>query len=294
MNTESAKSKTIVFVEDNPVVLKAYQNRLQQKGFRVKTATDGLEAMKLLSLMVPDLVILDLLLPKFNGAEVLKFIQSQPRLKLVPVFILSTSSILGAEEEPVLQRADKRLLKRTFTPAVMAQAVQKLFANQNTSASSDEQPKGSQPEKPKTIVFIEDNPVILTAYRHRLQAIGFDVKTAQDGLEAMKLLSRIVPDLIVLDLLLPKFNGVEVLKYVQSNPCLAAVPVIVLSTNSIIDASEEYVLESADRRLLKSSSTPAVVIKVIYELLSGERTPGNDDGSAAAESKALAGAKIVA
>ena len=284
-------TKTIVFVEDNPVVLKAYQIRLQQDGFRVESATDGLEAMKLLSMMVPDLVILDLLLPKFNGAEVLNFIHSQARLKSVPVFILSTNSLLGAEEEAVLQRADKRLLKKTFTPAVMAQAVQKLFAERE-SGSPGKQSTGSQPQNPKTIVFIDDNTVVLTAYRHRLQAAGFTVKTAQDGLEAMKLLSQIVPDVIVLDLMLPKFNGVEVLKFIQSNARLATVPVIVLSTNSIIDASEEYVLEGAEKRLLKSSCTPAVVVKAIHELLSGSPSSGNDNGSTSTES--LQGVKTVA
>ena len=292
MNTETEKTKTILFVEDNSVVLKAYQNRLEQDGFRVESAGDGLEAMKLLSMMVPDLVILDLLLPKFNGAEVLKFIHSQPRLKSVPVFILSTSSILGAEEEPVLQRAEKRLLKKTFTPTVMAQAVQKLFANRETGAAGNAS-TDAQPGKPKTIVFIEDNTVVLTAYRHRFQAAGFAVKTAQDGLEAMKLLSQIVPDVIVLDLMLPKFNGVEVLKFIQSNARLATVPVIVLSTNSIIDASEEYVLEGAEKRLLKSSCTPAIVVKAVHELLYGGPATGKEDGPAA-ETKTFENAKIVA
>ena len=290
MNTETAKTKTIVFVEDNPVVLAAYRNRLQREGFRVEPAADGLEAMKILSMVVPDLVVLDLLLPKFNGADVLKFIHSQPRLKTVPVFILSTNSFMGAEEEAVLERADKRLLKKTFTPAVMAQAVQKLFADRD-SDSSGGQPKGSQSEKPKTIVFIEDNTVVLTAYRHRLQSAGFDVKTAQDGLEALKLLSQVVPDVIVLDLLLPKFNGVEVLKYIQSNSRLATIPVIVLSTNSIIEASEEYVLESAEKRFLKSSCTPAVILKAIHEVLSNGSGSSNNDGSAAVGLKTFESAK---
>lgn len=291
MNEQTAKTKTIVFVEDNPVVLAAYRNRLEKEGFRVETAPDGLEAMKILSMLVPDLVILDLLLPKFNGADVLRFIHSQPRLKSVPVFILSTDSILGAEEEQVLQRADKRLLKKTFTPGVMAQAVLKLFTDRESGVYG-EQPNGAQPEKPKTIVFVEDNPVVLTAYRYRLQAAGFHVRPAEDGLEAMRLLSQIVPDVIVLDLLLPKFNGVEVLKYIQSNSRLAAVPVIVLSTNSIIDASEEYVLESADKRLLKSSCTPAVILRAIHELLSGGSAPGNDVGSSAVETTTFADAKV--
>src|SRR6516162_127265 len=119
-------NKTIVFVEDNPTVLMAYRNCLEQEGFRIETAGDGLQAVKILSGLVPELVILDLVLPRFNGADVLKFIQSNPRLNAVPIIILSTNSILDAAEEHILQRAHRRLLKDSCTPAIMVQAVQEL------------------------------------------------------------------------------------------------------------------------------------------------------------------------
>ncbi len=297
MSAETTKAKTIVFVEDNPVVLAAYQNRLKQEGFIVEPAHDGLEAMKILSRVVPDLVILDLLLPKFSGADVLKFIHSQPCLKAVPVFILSTASMLSASEEPVLERANKRLLKSSCTPATMVQAIQEMLAATFSAGDAPSAPSagGSRLPKGKTIVFIEDNPLIQMAYRNRLQRDGFQVELASDGLEAMKILSRVVPDLVVLDLLLPKFNGVEVLKFIQSNARLAGVPVVVLSTNSIIDAAEEYVLEGAHERLLKSSCTPSVMLQTIRKLLYGVTDTVQAGGSQPDEvqvDNAFAAAKI--
>ena len=281
MNAETAKTKTIVFVEDNPVVLAAYGNQLQREGFHVESARDGLEAMKILSRLVPDLIILDLLLPKLNGVDVLKFIHSQPRLKTVPVFILSTNSIVSAAEESVLERANKRLLKSACTPAIIVEAVQKLFTVPPTFSgdSPASQANGSQPANAKIIVFVEDNPVVFMAYRNRLQAAGFHIQPVPDGLEAMKILSKLVPDLVILDLLLPKLNGVDVLKYIQSNPRLKAVPVIVLSTNSIIDVAEEYVLERADKRLLKSSCTPAIMLQTIQKLFAGGSATEQPDGA---------------
>lgn len=287
MNAEAAKTKTIVFVEDNAVVLMAYRNQLQREGFRVESASDGLEAMKLLSRLVPDLVILDLLLPKFNGVEVLKFIHSQPRLKTVPVFILSTNSIVNAAEERVLERANKRLLKNACSPAVIVKAVQKLFTVPQTASDDSRvsQMNGPRPANAKTIVFVEDNPVVLMAYRNRLQAAGFHIQPALDGLEAMKILSRLAPDLVILDLLLPKFSGVEVLKYIQSNPRLEAVPTIILSTNSIVDTTDDEVLEQADKRLLKTSCTPAMLLQTIQKLLAGGPATEQSNGSEPADLK---------
>lgn len=119
----------------------------------------------------------------------------------------------------------------------------------------------------KTILYVEDDPVVLTAYCHRLEREGFGVESAKDGLEAMKILLRLIPDLVVLDLMLPKFDGVEVLKFMQANARLKTVPVIILSTNSILDAGEEYVLEGANRRFIKDHCTFPMLLQATRNLL---------------------------
>jgi len=151
MNVETTKTKTIVFVEDNPVVLMAYRNRLQREGFHVEPAQDGLEAMKILTQFVPDLVVLDLMLPKINGVEVLKFICTDPRYQTIPVIVLSTNSIIDTADDRVLERANKRLLKGSCTPTIMLQAIQELLpasSSQNNPPAAN-QPDGSQPVEPK-------------------------------------------------------------------------------------------------------------------------------------------------
>ena len=97
----------------------------------------------------------------------------------------------------------------------------------------------------------------------------------------MKILLRLVPDLVVLDLMLPRFDGGEVLKFMQANPRLKTVPVIILSTNSIIDADEEYVLESASRRFIKGQCTFPMVLEAIQKLLA--EAPANDNALAAGQ-----------
>lgn len=129
--------------------------------------------------------------------------------------------------------------------------------------------------KAKTILYVEDDLVVLTAYRHCLEREGYSVEPAKDGLEAMKILLGLVPDLVVLDLMLPKFDGGEVLKFMQANPRLKTVPVIILSTNSIVDADEEYVLEGAYRRFIKNQCTFPMVLEAIQKLLL--ETPAKDN-----------------
>jgi chemosensory pili system protein ChpA (sensor histidine kinase/response regulator) len=121
-------------------------------------------------------------------------------------------------------------------------------------------------EDAKTIFFVEDSDVERLAYQRVLERAGFHVQIARDGLEGLRLLHNVVPDLVLLDLLLPKFDGVEVMKFIRSNPKLKSVPVIIFSTNSIIDAQDEPLLEGATRRLLKCQCNPATMLETIHDI----------------------------
>ena len=91
--------KKILLVDDDPLVLRLYQDGLSRRGFEVRTAGDGLEAIKALRAEKPDLAVLDLMMPKFTGVDVLKFIRSQPNLAAVPVIVLSNSYMNEVAEQ---------------------------------------------------------------------------------------------------------------------------------------------------------------------------------------------------
>jgi CheY-like chemotaxis protein len=121
--------------------------------------------------------------------------------------------------------------------------------------------------KIKTILYAEDDIIVLMAYQNFLQQAGYHVIPARDGLQAMKRLSIFVPDLIVLDLMMPRFNGEEVLQFVRANLYLSKVPVIVLSTNSVLDTAQEHLLQSSYKRLIKSRCNAATLLEAIKEAL---------------------------
>ena len=127
----------------------------------------------------------------------------------------------------------------------------------------------------KTIFFVEDDSVVVQMYSAKFVREGFRVEVAEDGLVAMKMLPTVKPDVIVLDLMMPKLNGVDVLKYIRSNPALKATPVIILSNSHMTKLAQEAAAIGAERALLKSSCTPGQLIGVINDLLSG-KTVGSD------------------
>ncbi|MFA5021659.1 MAG: response regulator [Patescibacteria group bacterium] len=79
------------------------------------------------------------------------------------------------------------------------------------------------------ILIVEDDEVLLRALYLAFHKSDYTIATASDGDTALKMAERIKPDIILLDLLLPKMNGFDFLKYIKANPALKSIPVIVLS-----------------------------------------------------------------
>jgi CheY-like chemotaxis protein len=84
----------------------------------------------------------------------------------------------------------------------------------------------------KKILLVDDSKLLRTANARMLAKAGYEVLTAADGEEGLKIVQSQVPDLLVLDMMLPKISGVEVLQAVRKNPSTQALPVIVLTSLS--------------------------------------------------------------
>ena len=83
----------------------------------------------------------------------------------------------------------------------------------------------------KKILIAEDEEVLLNVLRDRFKAEGWEVSTARDGEEAIETIKKFRPDVVLLDLLMPKKDGFEVLKEIRSNPVLKTLPIIIVLSN---------------------------------------------------------------
>jgi len=119
----------------------------------------------------------------------------------------------------------------------------------------------------KKILFVEDDPVVLTLYRNRLQREGFEVLFAEDGEVALSVLSQVRPDLVVLDLMLPKVNGVDVLKHIRAEDRLKATPVLILSNAYMTELAQKAMHSGANKGMLKTECTPAKLVEAVRDML---------------------------
>lgn len=126
----------------------------------------------------------------------------------------------------------------------------------------------------KSVLLVDDDMTLREMYAERLKAEGFSVEMAKDGEEALQKANDLHPNIILLDVMMPKLNGQEVLKRLKAEPSTANIPVIILT--ALIQDRErmEAVTSGADDYVVKSETMPGDVIHKIHALL--ERPPASN------------------
>jgi CheY-like chemotaxis protein len=131
------------------------------------------------------------------------------------------------------------------------------------------------------ILIIEDDQVVANIYRNRFAVEGYQVEVALDGQAGLDLLRSFRPDAVVLDLMIPRMTGVELMKKMRSEPDLEKIPVIVFSNTYVSDMLQEAWKAGATKCLSKATCTPRQVIELVRSLANGTgpQTPGAPSSS---------------
>ncbi len=118
------------------------------------------------------------------------------------------------------------------------------------------------------ILLVEDSKVVQQMYRNKLTFEQFNVLTADNGMEAIKILSQEKPDIILLDLMMPIMDGYKVLQVVKTDPRLANIPVLVFSAKGQSEEVEKALNLGAAGYIVKATTKPNEVVDQIRKVLS--------------------------
>ncbi|KKR11034.1 MAG: Response regulator receiver protein [Candidatus Woesebacteria bacterium GW2011_GWA1_39_21] len=133
-------------------------------------------------------------------------------------------------------------------------------------AASETNPLVSEPGK-KVILLIEDDPFLVGIYREKLEIEGYNVLIAEDGLQGLNYAVSQKVDLILLDILIPKLSGIDLLVRLRQDEKGKDVPVIALTNLSGSDDEEKIRSYGVKDYLVKSNYTPGQVVEVIKKYL---------------------------
>lgn len=132
-------SKKVVLLEDDPLLIDIYQTKLKEKGFEVVVIDRGEGAVEKIQKEVPDLVMLDIVLPNMDGWQILRQLRADENLKAMQIVVLSNLGQKEEVEKGLTMGAAKYLIKAHYTPTQVVQEVQNVLANAQSG------PQNTQP-----------------------------------------------------------------------------------------------------------------------------------------------------
>ncbi len=245
------KAPRILIVEDNAATGQLIQSQLASSGYETLKCDQPQRAMEMAAEHQPDAITLDLLMQPVHGLEVLLQLKNDPRTLKIPVIVVT---IVDQPGVGTALGADEYLIKPVDKATLLA-AVERCLRSRGGVAPA------------RAILVVEDDLSTLEMTVELLKAYGYAVSTATDGEQARLSVAQSLPELVILDLVLPKMSGFELLAEWRSNPRTADLSVFVLTSKDLTKEEEKYLRAHAESLFRKQDSWREPLIKQLERVV---------------------------
>jgi CheY-like chemotaxis protein len=270
--------KKILIIEDEKVLLEVLEKKLTGQGYEVVVAKDGEEGLDKMKGIKPDLILLDIIMPKKDGFEVLTEMNKDKNLTDIPVIVISNSGQPVEIDKALKLGVKDYLIKTEFDPDEVIVKVSKIFGEtplvkeKAAGGAGDKEEKKSEKKGNNggsKILIVEDDKFLRDLIIKKLKTEGYETAFAVGGEEGLKRVEEEKPALVLLDLILPGIDGFEVLKQMKSHnsDSIRKIPVIILSNLGQRDDVEKGINLGAIDFLIKAHFTPGEIIEKIKQVL---------------------------
>ncbi|MFC1916804.1 PleD family two-component system response regulator [Chloroflexota bacterium] len=229
---------SILIVDDDPDMREALTIILESREYETISARDGIEALAKLKAERPDLMILDLLMPKMDGFEVLKELGKNEwsQYRETPIIILSSvreeSSRRRYQLETSMEMGVEDYIEKPISHAILLKRVEALLNKKNQSNKSKGTGGNIKMAKKAKILLIDDDIDFINATKTVLESKPYEIIVAHDGDEGLMKAKTEKPDLILMDVIMPIKDGFTTAEQLEKDPVLGKIPIIMLTAYS--------------------------------------------------------------
>lgn len=261
---DKKKRTKILIVEDERVLADVLESKLKREGYEVATTYDGEQGYSNIVSWKPDLILLDIVMPKMDGYEVMEKMDAEKNR--TPVIIISNSGQPVEIEKTRKLGAVDHLIKTQFDPSEVVTKV-KNYLNHGVTEKTSSPSAGDS--KAMKILLVEDDRFLRNICQMKLTKVGYQVFESSDGEEVIQILEQHRPNVVLLDIILPSTDGFEILSQIRShkNPDIAKTPVIMLSNLGQEQDIQRAHEMGANSFMIKANFTTSEIVKKIESLL---------------------------
>ena len=260
----STGRRSILIVEDEEATRAMLRRTLEKADYSVTEASNSENALECLAEAVPDLILLDLILPEMNGFDFLTTLRRDASWHAIPVVVI-TARDLGEEDHRRLNGEVARILQKdAYAEDRLVGEIQALIDASLTRSLDMEHGQS------RTILYVEDNEDNVVLLKGRLEQHGFEVIVATDGEQGVAMAKDQAPGVILMDMRLPVMDGWEATKALKAAPETRAIPIIGVSAHAMVGDREKAIEAGCDDYITKPVDLPGL-LKRLDELM------GSDD-----------------
>lgn len=243
---DKPKGKTVLLIDDDPRIHQDVETALSEADFEVVHALNGEKGIALAKSAKPDVIILDILMPGMDGWSVLSALKSDQNLASIPVIILTivSESDLGY----ALGAID--YLRKPYDAKLLVQKITNVIQKQNKTGK---------------VLVVDDDPNARFLMSQAASKAGFDVTSVDNGEQAIDLLAKDTPSVILLDLMMPGMDGFDVINVLQQNDQWRKIPVIVVTAKDLSPQEQTLLMENSKAILQKGYYKRKELIKFISD-----------------------------
>jgi two-component system, sensor histidine kinase and response regulator len=235
----------VLVVEDNPADQEEIVGILQTNGYAVETASTVAQALALCRQRAYDAITLDLLLPDGSGLDVLRALRSSGPNRHVPVVVITL-----VVDRAVAGYVVEDVLPKPLEPGALLEALRRAGASPGNS----------------DVMVVDDDAGSLKLMNATLAQLGYRAACFRDGESALAALSRLRPQAVVLDLVMPGMDGFRFLELFRALPDHVATPVLVWTVKDL-SAEDRELLASTQGVLPKGGARGAALVQALREHL---------------------------
>ncbi|MCA1646967.1 MAG: response regulator [Chloroflexi bacterium] len=246
----------VLVVEDDAHIATVLRTYLEADGYQVEVVDDGQHVVEAARHLVPFAITLDISLPTSDGWSVLNALKREPATRDIPVVIVSIIDnrdfglVLGATDY-LVKPIDHEHLRSTLRGL--------------------ERQRGAD----GTILVVDDDPAVRDVLGGVLAEDGWRVVTAADGEAALAAVERDRPIAMVLDLMMPRVDGFEVLRTLRERPATRDLPIIVVTSRELTEDDRQRLARGAEQVILKKQALRVEDLRTeIRGLLAAHRARG--------------------
>ncbi|HUO56258.1 MAG TPA: response regulator [Candidatus Paceibacterota bacterium] len=256
----------ILLIEDDAFLGDVLRRRLEVEGYSVSLARDGLEGWNMISVFRPDLILLDIVLPSMNGYEILEARAKDEFARSVPVIVISNSGQPVEINRILSLGVVDYLVKSHLEPEEVLSRVRAVFNGKDAGTAQTATRLAG-----RKILWVEDDAFLKDLMEAKFKREGCISLHAPDGAKALEILKTEVPDIIMIDLVLPDISGFELMSMIKKDERVKSVPLIVLSNLGQQSEIERTKQLGAIKHLVKAEREPDEIMQEIADTLAASK-----------------------